>query len=67
MTRSEIKSLPLSPRTSLAARLTLVLSQALTRRRDRMLLARLDDHLLRDIGLTPEDARTEAAKSFWQA
>jgi uncharacterized protein YjiS (DUF1127 family) len=67
MTRSEIKTLPLSPRMSLVARLTLVLSQALTRRRDRMLLARLDDHLLRDIGLTPEDARTEAVKPFWQA
>jgi len=29
-------------------------------------LAEIDDHLLRDIGLTPEDVRRECAKSFWQ-
>ena len=29
-------------------------------------LAMADDHLLRDIGLTPEDARREAAKPFWR-
>jgi uncharacterized protein YjiS (DUF1127 family) len=67
MTRSEIKTLPLSPRFGLVARLTLVISQALTRHRDRKALAQLDAHILRDIGLTPEDARTEAAKPFWQA
>jgi uncharacterized protein YjiS (DUF1127 family) len=42
------------------------LSQAAARRRDRRLLAHLDVHLLRDIGLTPEDARSEAAKPFWR-
>jgi uncharacterized protein YjiS (DUF1127 family) len=46
---------------------TLSLTQALARRRDRRLLARLDAHLLRDIGLSPEAARTECAKPFWQA
>ena len=30
-------------------------------------LSEIDDHLLRDIGLTPEDVRRECAKSFWQA
>ncbi|MER9455970.1 DUF1127 domain-containing protein [Mesorhizobium sp. M0478] len=30
-------------------------------------LAEIDDHLLRDLGLTREDVRRECAKSFWQA
>ncbi|TPL81169.1 DUF1127 domain-containing protein [Mesorhizobium sp. B2-3-13] len=34
------------------------------RRRD---LREIDDHLLRDLGLTREDVRRECAKSFWQA
>ena len=29
-------------------------------------LSEIDDHLLRDLGLTPEDVRRECAKSFWQ-
>ncbi|MGK7652908.1 DUF1127 domain-containing protein [Roseovarius sp. B08] len=29
-------------------------------------LARLDDHMLRDIGLTPREADTEARKPFWR-
>lgn len=33
----------------------------------RLDLAEIDDHLLRDLGLTPEDVRRECAKSFWQA
>ncbi|AZN97149.1 DUF1127 domain-containing protein [Mesorhizobium sp. M9A.F.Ca.ET.002.03.1.2] len=33
----------------------------------RLDLAAIDDHLLRDLGLTPEDVRRECAKSFWQA
>ncbi|GLQ80604.1 hypothetical protein GCM10007881_41230 [Mesorhizobium huakuii] len=33
----------------------------------RLDLGEIDDHLLRDLGLTPEDVRRECAKSFWQA
>ncbi|MBO6868802.1 MAG: DUF1127 domain-containing protein [Thalassococcus sp.] len=33
--------------------------------RQRRALAALDDHQLRDIGLTPEDARQEAERLFW--
>ncbi|TIT02715.1 MAG: DUF1127 domain-containing protein [Mesorhizobium sp.] len=33
----------------------------------RLDLAEIDEHLLRDLGLTPEDVRRECAKSFWQA
>ncbi|ESY87874.1 DUF1127 domain-containing protein [Mesorhizobium australicum] len=35
-----------------------------SQRRD---LSEIDDHLLRDLGLTREDVRRECAKSFWQA
>jgi uncharacterized protein YjiS (DUF1127 family) len=34
--------------------------------RSRQSLDELDDHLLKDIGLTRSDARREADKSFWQ-
>jgi uncharacterized protein YjiS (DUF1127 family) len=33
----------------------------------RLDLAEIDEHLLRDLGLTPEDVRRECAKPFWQA
>ncbi|WP_431299549.1 DUF1127 domain-containing protein [Tabrizicola sp. BL-A-41-H6] len=36
------------------------------RRRERAMLARLDSHLLRDIGLDPETAAVECAKPIWQ-
>jgi uncharacterized protein YjiS (DUF1127 family) len=36
------------------------------RRASRHALGRLDDHLLNDIGLLPDEARTECAKRFWQ-
>jgi uncharacterized protein YjiS (DUF1127 family) len=41
-------------------------SAALERRRQRRALAELDDHLLKDIGLTRDDAREQAAKPFWR-
>ena len=37
-----------------------------TRRRARKTLARLDDHMLRDIGMTRHTARQECTKPFWQ-
>jgi len=37
----------------------------LERSRQRGALAGLDDRLLRDIGVTLEQARREAAKPFW--
>ncbi len=36
------------------------------RYRTRRDLARMSDHLLKDIGLTPGDAIHEAAKPFWR-
>ena len=35
--------------------------------RSRQTLDELDDHLLRDIGLTRAEARRESSKFFWQA
>ncbi len=35
--------------------------------RSRKGLLRLDDHLLRDIGLTQEDAKAEAQRPVWDA
>jgi uncharacterized protein YjiS (DUF1127 family) len=37
------------------------------RARERRALAELDDHLLRDCGLSRAEARREAAKPFWRA
>lgn len=39
----------------------------LDRSRSRRQLARLDDRLLRDIGVTRTDADREATKPFWRA
>jgi uncharacterized protein YjiS (DUF1127 family) len=66
MPHTKIEALPFRTRTSLVARLSLALADAAARRRDRKALARLDPHLLRDIGLSPDEARAESAKPFWQ-
>ncbi|WP_159589915.1 DUF1127 domain-containing protein [Chelativorans xinjiangense] len=36
------------------------------RRRQRLHLSELDDHLLADVGLTREDVRRECASPFWR-
>lgn len=52
-----------SPRPSLLARLR----HALAVSRSRHALTRLDDHLLRDIGLTRDVAEAEARRKDWDA
>ncbi|MFM2354886.1 MAG: hypothetical protein RLZZ528_622 [Pseudomonadota bacterium] len=42
-----------------------IVSNWSVRRSQRHALARLDDHLLQDIGLTTVQARDEALKHFW--
>ncbi len=37
-----------------------------TTRRTRVHLRHLDEHLLRDIGVTRAEARTESSRLFWQ-
>lgn len=41
------------------------LRAALARHESRQVLARMDDRLLADVGLTREQALREAAKPFW--
>jgi len=42
------------------------LAAAQDRRRQRHALARLDDRMLRDIGLSMSDVEVELAKPFWR-
>ena len=49
-----------------ARRLGATLARLRERRRQRAALARLDARLLRDIGLSPSQARREAAKPIWR-
>ncbi|MCE8508994.1 DUF1127 domain-containing protein [Ruegeria pomeroyi] len=59
-----------SPRLPLIAALAVRFAATVTkweqRRRTRLNLGKLDDHLLRDVGLTRQAARDEAARRFWQ-
>ena len=66
MPQARIDRISLTTRPALLARLGRAVTEALARRRDRQSLARLDQHLLRDIGLAPDEAASEAAKRFWQ-
>ena len=51
------------PRAGIAA----LVREWLRRSRTRSEITELDDHLLRDIGLTRFDAAVESRKLFWQA
>lgn len=47
-------------------RLAEMIAVAHDRRRQRLALARLDDRMLRDIGLTAADVEGEVSKPFWK-
>ena len=66
MPQTTTQTLPFSAPRGFVARLTRSATDAIARRRNRRALARLDQHLLRDIGLSSDEAWTEAAKPFWQ-
>jgi uncharacterized protein YjiS (DUF1127 family) len=66
MPRSQVLTLPLRAPLGLAARLARAVATAVARRRYRQVLARLDAHFLRDIGLSADEARMECGKPFWQ-
>ena len=45
--------------------LLILAGNAYARQRERRQLAALDERMLRDIGLSPNQARKEAGKAFW--
>lgn len=55
----------LSPAAVVALRVAVSLTKWSERRRTRIQLKHLDDHLLRDIGLDRLTARKEASRLFW--
>lgn len=55
----------LSPLAVVALRVAVTLTQWSERRRTRLHLSHLDDHLLHDIGLDRLTARKEANRKFW--
>lgn len=52
--------------TGVVASVTVLFTTWQDRRRARQALARLDDHLLRDVGLDPLSAAHEIARPFWR-
>jgi uncharacterized protein YjiS (DUF1127 family) len=60
----DISTAQLRPRASRPSLLSR-LSAALALRRHRRRLGQLDSHLLRDIGLSESEARTEAERALW--
>lgn len=66
MPHTHSEATPFRRPVGLVARVTTALTQAITRRRDRIILSRLDAHLLRDIGVDADRAADECAKPFWR-
>lgn len=50
----------------LAVNFAVLVTKWATRRRTRAALSQLDTWQLRDVGLTPDQASTEASRVFWQ-
>lgn len=57
---------PLTPFSTFALRAVVLMVSWQERSRTRKTLHQLDDHLLKDIGLTPDQASREATRPFWQ-
>ena len=51
----------------LAVRFAVCVTKWSTRRRTRRALAKLETWQLKDVGLTPGQANTEASRMFWKA
>ena len=56
----------LTPAALVAVRVAVILTKWAERRRTRLHLGQLDDHLLRDVGLDRLTAKREADRKFWQ-
>jgi uncharacterized protein YjiS (DUF1127 family) len=57
---------PLPLLSAIALRIAVVLAKWSERRRTRLALRQLDDHLLQDVGLKRHVAYKEARRMFWQ-
>ena len=57
---------PMTPFAAVALKVVVAIAKWEAHARTRTHLKHLDDHLLRDIGVTRDAANTEAARSFWQ-
>lgn len=61
-----LSSRPLTPGATLAIRFVAMLVKWDERQRSRKALAKLDSHMLNDIGLTTQQARDEVSRPFWR-
>ncbi|XQU08385.1 DUF1127 domain-containing protein [Halomonas sp. LY9] len=66
MPRFSLTQLRYQLRSQLVSQLRYQLSHYQQRRRSRRQLLTLDDHLLKDIGLTREQACQEGKQTFWK-
>jgi uncharacterized protein YjiS (DUF1127 family) len=66
----DVLSILAQPGTPIAAKLAVAFAVRVTKwathRRTRLALSRLEPWQLRDVGLTPEVANTEASRVFWR-
>ncbi|WP_146345363.1 DUF1127 domain-containing protein [Falsiphaeobacter marinintestinus] len=71
MQTNALMLLTTSPRLPLIAAVAIRFASVVTEwehnRRTRHVLKHLDNHMLEDVGLTPAEARREAARPFWQS
>ena len=65
-TLAYLQSRQLTPVAKVAIYIAAVAVSWAERRRSRIALGNLDDHQLRDIGITREQACDEASRPFWQ-
>ena len=70
MTYQQIQTLtahrPLPPVATVVFALAVTVLKWEQRQQTRRALRKLDTHLMADIGLSPDDARMECKKAFWQ-
>lgn len=57
---------PLTPFSTVALKAVVTLVKWEERRRTRKALQQLDDHLLRDVGITRHEADMETSRPFWR-
>ena len=64
LTTLNLRGMPIAA--LLAVKFAVCVTKWATRRRTRMALRKLEPWQLRDVGLTPDQAETEACRVFWK-